>query len=202
MLDNRFFTEDVRVATAADRQDLIRIIRHSFQHDPCFQWITAKSGHKNKLDELSRYVVEEALAKGKVFISIDKNAAALWHSEQEEAFSFAYVKRNIRFLLQLGLRTVTRSLSLVSATKKEIPIQGKYIYLSCIGVLPEAQGKGLAKKLIMPALHQAKEKNIDVFLETANTVNVDIYQRMGFNLNNNIRIEGLDLYYMRLIHSS
>lgn len=200
MLDNVFFSEDVRLANLADRKDLIRIIRTSFQHDPCFRWITEKSRHRNKLEELSRYVVEETLSKGQAYISRDKNAAALWHSEQQEVFSYSYIKRNLRFLLTLGIETVKRSLNLLSATKNQIP-QGKYMYLSCIGVLPEAQGKGFAKKLIMPVLNQAKMENIDVFLETANDMNVTIYQKMGFNLTKNVKIGGLSLYLMKLNHS-
>jgi len=198
MFNNSFFSEEVRPATVADRQDLIHIIRHSFSNDPCFQWITEKSTHKNSLEELSRYVVEEALAKGRVYINIDKTAAALWHSEQQEAFSLQYIKRNIRFLLQLGLQTVKRSLNLVATTNKQTQEHRKYLYLSCIGVLPEAQGKGFAKKLILPMLNQAKEQNLAVFLETANTTNVSIYKKMGFNLANSITIDGLNLYYMRL----
>jgi ribosomal protein S18 acetylase RimI-like enzyme len=51
-----------------------------------------------------------------------------------------------------------------------------------IGVLPEAQGKGLASALMNPMIQRMKEKSIPLFLETANPRNVDIYKKKGFKI--------------------
>jgi GNAT superfamily N-acetyltransferase len=51
-----------------------------------------------------------------------------------------------------------------------------------IGVLPEAQGKGLASALMNPMIQRMKEKSIPLFLETASPRNVDIYKKKGFKI--------------------
>jgi ribosomal protein S18 acetylase RimI-like enzyme len=65
-----------------------------------------------------------------------------------------------------------------------------------IGVLPEAQGKGLASTLMNPLLQRMNEKSIPVFLETANPRNVDIYKKKGFNIFETLTIRGHSVFLM------
>jgi predicted acetyltransferase len=65
-----------------------------------------------------------------------------------------------------------------------------------IGVLPEAQRKGLASTLMNPMLQSMKEKSIPVFLETANLRNVDIYKKKGFKVFETLTIRDHDVFLM------
>jgi ribosomal protein S18 acetylase RimI-like enzyme len=65
-----------------------------------------------------------------------------------------------------------------------------------IGVLPEAQGKGLASALMNPMIQRMKEKSITVFLETANQRNVDIYKKKGFKIFETLTIGDRNLVLM------
>jgi ribosomal protein S18 acetylase RimI-like enzyme len=65
-----------------------------------------------------------------------------------------------------------------------------------IGVLPEAQGKGLASALMNPMIQRMKEKSIPLFLETANRRNVDIYKKKGFQIFETLTIGDRNLVLM------
>ena len=65
-----------------------------------------------------------------------------------------------------------------------------------IGVLPEAQGKGLASALMNPIIQRMKEKAIPVFRETANPRNVDIYKKKGFKIFETLTIGDHRLFLM------
>jgi GNAT superfamily N-acetyltransferase len=66
-----------------------------------------------------------------------------------------------------------------------------------IGVLPKAQGKGYASRLLNPILNKMSRVSIPVYLETANVNNVGIYQNKGFKTYNTWFKNGLELYYMK-----
>ena len=55
-------------------------------------------------------------------------------------------------------------------------------YLYNLSVKKEAQGKGVASKLLKPMLEFYDEEKIRCFLETNNYPNVAIYERFGFKL--------------------
>ena len=55
-------------------------------------------------------------------------------------------------------------------------------YLYNLSVKKEAQGKGIASKLLKPMLEFYDEQNIRCFLETNNYPNIAIYERFGFKL--------------------
>lgn len=65
-----------------------------------------------------------------------------------------------------------------------------------IGVLPEAQGKGLASTLMNPMLQRMKDKSIPVFLETENLRNVAIYKKKGFKVFETLTIGDRDVFLM------
>ncbi|MFN8443978.1 MAG: GNAT family N-acetyltransferase [Caldilineaceae bacterium] len=55
-----------------------------------------------------------------------------------------------------------------------------HYYLSTIGVIPAAQGKGLASQLIKPILAKADAERYSVYTETMTPSNVPLYEHYGF----------------------
>lgn len=187
----------IRPATSADRQAVIAIISSSFQGDPCFAWLLAPANHPEKVRILTTYLVDETFAKGQVYITDDRMGAALWHTNKAEPMSWSYVKRNLSLLGQLGIGSIRRCLRMQHYKDNHFPTEGPYAYLACIGVLPQAQGKGLASRLLTPVLHQYTAQHIPVFLETANATNVGIYKQKGFSLTDTVKEDDLSIYFMR-----
>lgn len=146
---------------------------------------------------LTTYLVDETFASGQVYITDDQMGAALWHTNKSEPISWRYLKRNLSLLWQLGIGSIRRCLRLQRYKNNHFPTEGPYAYLACIGVLPQAQGRGLASKLLTPVLQRYTAQQIPIFLETANATNVAIYEQKGFKLTDTVQEDGLSIYFMR-----
>jgi GNAT superfamily N-acetyltransferase len=54
-------------------------------------------------------------------------------------------------------------------------------YLSIVGVTPSVQGQGIGRRLIEPTLAEADEAEVTCYLETFDSRNPRLYQRLGFS---------------------
>jgi len=186
----------MRPATMADVDLIKSILLVSFMNDPHLTWLLEESKNKFKLNVLIDYVVHQTLRRGEIYLTDDNNAVALWDFERNEKMSFHYIWRNLAFLIQIGTRSVARILKSEAHVHNNFRKYPRYCHLYMIGVLPEAQGKGLASALMNPMIQRMKEKSIPVFLETANLRNVDIYKKKGFKIFETLTIGDRNLVLM------
>ena len=192
----------LRLATSKDETKAVAILCHSFKNDPHIIWMLEKSKYPKKLEAIMTYVFRQTLNVGKIYLTEDETATALWTSEKKEKINIEFFKRNLSFLFKVGLRSVVRILTNESFTYKQYPKNKKYTHLYVIGVLPESQGKGYASSLMNPVLNETEQRSEPVFLETANLKNVQIYIKKGFEIYNKWLNHGIELYYMRKISST
>lgn len=188
-------------ATNKDQAIIVEILCKAFKNDPHMNWLLAKSRNPNKLKIMMSYLVQKTLKIGEIYLSNDKKAVALWKSNKQESISIESVKRNLKFLLEIGLPSVIRILRNERFTHKQYPKRQSYIHLYLIGVLPECQGQGYASSLMNPVLEQTSKKTIPIYVETANASNVKIYERKGFKVYNTWFNCGLQLYYLKKEHN-
>ncbi|NKB60604.1 MAG: GNAT family N-acetyltransferase [Gammaproteobacteria bacterium] len=174
-----FDDKNIRSARMDELPTVIEILSESFKDDPHMNWILEQSRYSEKINVVIEYQVKEAFNTGCVLVTKDLLGASLWNTESRENLTIDYIKRNISFILKLGLRTAIRSLKDKEAAENKHTGK-KYFYLSAIGVLPQGRGKGLASKLMDPLLEHCKKHNFPVYLETANDRNVKIYSKKGF----------------------
>jgi len=103
---------------------------------------------------------------------------------------------NLAFLIRIGIKSVIRIVKLEAHIHNKFREYPRYCHLYMIGVLPEAQGKGLASTVMNPMVQRMKEKSIPVFLETANLRNVDIYKKKGFKVFETLTIGDHNVFLM------
>jgi len=185
------------LANYSDKPLIVKILTDTFKNDPCLNWLIEKVSKKNKLEIIVNYVVDETLCTGNIFFTHDKKAVALWKNENTEKFTFKFIKRNISFLFKMGIKCVVKNLKMGNLSHVHFPRDSKYYYLYMIGVLNEAQGNGLASKLMNPILKYCQSENIPVFLETANPRNVEIYKKKGFVITDTFNEKNISINYMR-----
>ena len=68
-------------------------------------------------------------------------------------------------------------------------------YLYNLSVRPQAQGQGIAAKLLRPKLAFCDRENIVCYLETNKPQNVDIYRHFAFRLEEQALIPGSDVMH-------
>jgi ribosomal protein S18 acetylase RimI-like enzyme len=68
-----------------------------------------------------------------------------------------------------------------------------HYYLETISVLPQAQGRGLASRLIKPFLARADTATVSTYTETMTPANVPLYQHYGFQVMEQYLVPNTDL---------
>jgi GNAT superfamily N-acetyltransferase len=186
----------MRRATVGDA-DLVRnILLVTFKNDPHVNFLLEESKNERKLNILIDYVVDQTFMQGEIYLSDDNNGVALWDFERNEKMTLHYIGRNLDFLIQIGIKSVIRIVKSEAHIHNNFRKYPRYCHLYMIGVLPQAQGKGLASTLMNPMLQKMKEKSIPVFLETANLRNVDIYKKKGFKVFETLTIGDHSVFLM------
>jgi ribosomal protein S18 acetylase RimI-like enzyme len=192
-IDNK----ELRLATRKDKSLIKKILGESFKNDPCIQWLIEPSKNKHRLDVIMDYTIDETFENGCIYLSNENQGVVLWRNEQKEKLSFNFIKRNLSFLFKMGIKCVVRNLQNMSNSHNHFPHNQKYFYLYLIGVLPEAQGKGIASKLINPFIEISKMQNFPIFLETANKKNIEIYKKKGFEIIDTKLQNLITIFYMK-----
>lgn len=67
-------------------------------------------------------------------------------------------------------------------------VTAPHYYLSTIGVLPEAQGRGYGSQLIRSVLRAADHARLPAYTETMTPTNVPIYEHYGFVVQEHYRV--------------
>ena len=91
------------------------------------------------------------------------------------------------------LRAVPRMLGVAAAAPRAFPRLGRFgasidaafpadrpWYLAVVGVVPEAQGRGLGTRLLRPGLDRCDDAAGDCYLETDTAAAARLYGRLGF----------------------
>jgi ribosomal protein S18 acetylase RimI-like enzyme len=188
---------NLRLANRKDKPTIKKVLTESFKNDPCIQWLIEQSRHKNKLDVIMDYTIDETLENGYIYVTADNSAVAMWKNEAKERFTWNFIKRNLLFLFKMGIPCVIRNLKSKADSGRQFPKRQKYWYLYTIGVLPEAQGKGLASRLMNPVIDLCKTLKTPLFLETANLRNVEIYRKKGFVVTETLAHKATKIFYMK-----
>jgi ribosomal protein S18 acetylase RimI-like enzyme len=188
----------MRRATLADVDRIKNILLVTFKNDPHVIFLLEESRNERKFNILIDYVVDQTLQRGEIYLSDDNNGVALWDFERNEKMSLHYIWRNLAFLARVGIKSVIRIVKSEAHVHNNFRKYPHYSHLYMIGVLPRAQGKGLASTLMNPMLQAMKEKSIPVFLETANLRNVDIYKKKGFKIFETLTTRDHNLFLMSI----
>ncbi len=96
-------------------------------------------------------------------------------------------KRMMAVLRQLGGR------------RREL-MSAPHWYLPAVGVEPESQGRGLGSALIRSGVSRADQEGTPIYLETETEYNVGYYERLGFQVVEQMAAVGLGLPIWVMIH--
>ena len=183
-------------AKLEDKNVVVDIMTESLKNDPHFGYLLEKCRNKNKLRIIMEYIFEEAFNKGEIYLNDENTATALWNIKKREKLTWKFIYRNLSFLLKIGIESTYRILKMDKLVNQYHPRIGGYAHLYLIGVMPESRGKGYARELITYMIEKTKKSNTALYLETANTKNISIYNKIGFHVFQAINMNGHKLFCM------
>ena len=92
------------------------------------------------------------------------------------------------FARTFGAR-LPRAAGLLSTIERR-HIREPHYYFAYVGVSPEAQGRGLGTALMRPTLDRCDEEGLPAYLEASSERNAALYERLGFELKDELRFAG------------
>lgn len=178
---------ELRLLTPADIERTTAMMAQVFCHDPAWTYVVPQSQHRQAtLARLFRGVIAMYIRHQQGYGVADPlQGVAIWsvpHQRRASPLGLLSVE-TFKLLLTPGMWSVLkRSLQLARATAalKKKHVHEPHYYLEALAVAPEAQGQGLASKLVRPFLAQAQAQSLSVYLDTSNASNVRIYEHYGF----------------------
>jgi GNAT superfamily N-acetyltransferase len=164
-------------------------LARSLLDDPFYWAITEDFGEdlparKRALIRYFHYSLEEAERTGRCVIAPDPSlgAAAWLLPRSPEVATAESVVKSAYLASALGPRGVENYYRIV---RYMAPLAAKVVpadawYLSIIGILPSAQGRGLGATLLAGTLAEASRASATCYLETFTPRNLRFYERVGF----------------------
>jgi ribosomal protein S18 acetylase RimI-like enzyme len=138
--------------------------------------------------------------KGPKFAALDGRrivGVVHWvHSPKCQFASSEKVKTLPTMVKGFGLRSTLKVVRWLSAWSKHDPAE-RHCHLGPIGVLPEAQGRGIGRQLMEQYCTEVDRTGDVGYLETDRPENVAFYGKSGFEISRTASIEGVLNYFMR-----
>jgi len=188
----------------AHREDKARIIEalcNAFQYDPQTQYILGEKGNKQrKLRRLMAYAFEFGLANGKVEISEERNAVAIWKMRNSKNMTVHLILESLLFLMTYGLKGLKRISDMEERIAKFYPENINFKYLWILGTDPMEQGKGYGSAILSQARGQYEHDSVPIYLETSSESNARYYQKKQFSLYHSFLLDselGLTIYLLK-----
>jgi ribosomal protein S18 acetylase RimI-like enzyme len=166
------------------------IIAQAFLHYPLMQYAfegITEDKRQLLLNRLYNRCVAASALYGGVITTPDEQGAVIWLPAKNFPLTLLHEIRSGMALipLELGLKSTLRLMNHDSEPEAWIRRQAgdKMGYIWCIGVLPQARGKGYSRLLIEQSMQQMKALGLNTcWLKTEDPKNVTIYQKLGFTL--------------------
>ncbi|MHA1259235.1 MAG: GNAT family N-acetyltransferase [Candidatus Heimdallarchaeaceae archaeon] len=181
------------------------ILTVAFHNDPLIQLIYPDDTERRKNSFfLWKFLLNYGVNVGEVYApSSQLEGICIWFPPKKEhiniyrAIRYGAVLSGLKMHFQkdarkLPLKRIIQITDVVARIHKEV-LNEPHWYLSSIAVNPKHQGKGFASKLIRPMLERAQRENYPIYLETSKEENVSLYEHLGFELVNEIKLPTVDV---------
>jgi GNAT superfamily N-acetyltransferase len=182
---------EVRAATRADRDSVVRVLATAFDDDPVTRWMVP---HGRSLAPLFRaHVRTGSPAQQHVDLALadgEPVGVALWHVPGYRLSTWRQLASVPRYALALG-RHLSRGAALESTMHRARP-RDEFWYLAGVGAV--RRGEGVGSALLR---HRLDQSSGPAYLESSKRENIPLYERFGFELREPLRLpDGPELWPM------
>lgn len=168
----------MREARTDDWQEIGATIGAAFAEDPVANWtLGAPAMIREAFTRMARHVY---LPRGLAMLEEGKGGT-LWLGPGGRKGMAAWPQLGLlaRLVLASGPGAIGRALAVEKVMDENRPAFPHY-YLFAVGVVPEARGQGLARRLIGETLALADRAGQPCYLENSNPRNESLYRGLGF----------------------
>ncbi|MGI1848333.1 GNAT family N-acetyltransferase [Rhodococcus sp. SJ] len=172
---------EIRPAEPADVDRATRTLARAFADYPFTRHTVDARDHLRRVEELQRlYLTEIGLRCGRVWVSDDASAVAVWTIPESTGMPEAFARIAGRVAELSGDRAGAAAAA-EEALAPLRPTEPAW-FLATVAVDPDRQGSGLGGAVLDPGLGEARGAGVPAYLETSSERNVAFYRRLGFDV--------------------
>jgi ribosomal protein S18 acetylase RimI-like enzyme len=168
------------------------VLADAFSDYPWTRWTVDGRDHEQRIERLQRLALEHVgLPYGEVWVlerggSIE--AAAVWMDSRAQVPSAAWADMAEEQRLLAGDRHehARTAEQVVSFLRPSIP----HRYLATVGTTSRTRRQGLGTAVLAPGLDAADADGTSAYLETSSSENLGFYRTLGFEVVNEVQLEG------------
>ena len=196
----------VRLATPADVPSLAAVLARAFAHDPFYAWMAGDAPERAQRmrDGWGGILRHGSAGLSHTYTTDDLAGVAVWLPPGHRGTSVLDSLRQLPALARLTgwrrLRTVGDATAHLDEHRRS-HAPSPHFYLSALGVDPERQGEGIGTALLQPVLDRCDRDRLPAYLETAVARNVLLYERLGFDVVEEIDLPGTDIHGWLMLRS-
>lgn len=189
----------VRPARRDEIPVLADVLARAFVHDPFFAFLAGDAPERGqRMREGWRGILRHGSAGLRVTYTTDDHAGvAVWLPPGDRGPSVIGSLRMLPAMARLAgwrrLRTVAAAMGALEDRHRHHAPEDHF-YLSALGVEPERQGEGVGTALLGPVLERCDREGVAAYLETATGRNVLLYERLGFDVVEELTLPGSDVH--------
>ncbi|MDQ2689995.1 MAG: GNAT family N-acetyltransferase [Chloroflexota bacterium] len=190
----------VRLATLAEIPQLAATLARAFANDPYAHFLVGDAPERNQRmrDGWSGILRHSSDRLSHTYTTDDHAGVAVWHPPGYRGAGFGDSLRMLPSVTRLAgswrrLRQVSRAVAALEERRRH-HVPQPHFYLSALGVEPERQGGGIGTALLGPVLERADAQQAIAYLETATARNVLLYERLGFDVVEELTLPGTDVH--------
>ena len=189
----------VRLATIDEISELAAVLARAFAHDPFYAWMAGDAPERNQRmrDGWSGILRYGSAHMEQTYTTDDHAGVAIWLPPGHRGPSVIDSLRQMPALARLAgwgrLRKIGDAMADLEAHRRR-HAPSPHFYLSALGVEPDRQGEGVGTALVQPVLDRCDRDRTPAYLETAVARNVLLYERLGFDVVEEIDLPGTDIH--------
>ena len=189
----------IRRAAFGEIPELAATLARAFAHDPFYAFLAGDAPERSQRmrDGWSGILRYGSAGLAETYTTDDHAGVALWIPPGYRGPS---VIDSLRMMPAIGrlagwrrLRSVTSAVSALEKRHRHHAPQ-PHFYLSALGVEPDRQGEGIGTALVKPVLDRCDRERIPAYLETATGRNVLLYERLGFEVVEELTLTNTDVH--------
>jgi len=198
---------DVRRATIEEIPAMAATLARAFAHDPFYSFLAGGAPERNQRmrDGWSGILRFGSANLTETYTTDDHGGVALWLPPGHAGPAFLDSLRMMPAVARLAgwgrLRIVTSVIAELEKRHRH-HMAGPHFYLSALGVEPQRQGEGIGSALLRPVLDRCDRAGIAAYLETATARNVLLYERLGFDVVEELTLPRTDVHGWLMVRSS
>lgn len=182
-------------------------LSRAFAHDPFYSFLAGDAPERGQrmLDGWSGILRFGSAGLTETYTTDDHAGVALWIPPGHRGPSIIDSLRMMPSIARLAgwrrLRMVTNAMGALEERHKHHAPQAHF-YLSALGVEPAQQGEGIGTALMEPVLERCQRDGIPAYLETATARNVLLYERLGFDVVEELTLPDTDVHGWLMLRSA